>query len=333
MGFEGDDNKKGTRRQKLQQGWLLMVIIQEGSALEDLQIPFKSSVLRSIGDGEATEFWHDHWIGSDRLCNSFSRLYRLDLVKNASIKDRVLLVNGRLEHRWEWSRTPSGITASELHSLITLLASFSFNGNCRDRWTWNLASNGILTTKRLAALIDEKLLGIYVSPHCFIQNNLVPKKFGIFVWRLLHKRIPVRVELDKRGMDLHSVRCPLCDGDVESVDHTFISCNLARDLWVRVGKWWNLGSPSFNNLGELLKDVGSLSMSSSGRLILQATFWVCAFLIWKNRNNKVFQGKCWSTPVALNEVQIKSFEWISSCVKDKKFDWLTWISNPSVLLS
>ncbi|XP_071697620.1 uncharacterized protein [Rutidosis leptorrhynchoides] len=124
--------------------------------------------------------------------------------------------------------------------------------------------------------------------HQHLRNKLIPKKVEIFVWRLLHKKLPVRIELDKRGLDLHSVRCPLCDDDVESVAHIFTSCKHACDIWGRVAKWWNLSNFTFNSIGDVLKAVGFSSISHSGKSTLQATFWVSAYVIWKNRNNMVF---------------------------------------------
>lgn len=47
-------------------------------------------------------------------------------------------------------------------------------------------------------------------------NNLIPK-INIYV-------IPVRVELDKKGIQLHTILCPWCDEVCESVDHSLILC-------------------------------------------------------------------------------------------------------------
>ncbi|XP_071708924.1 uncharacterized protein [Rutidosis leptorrhynchoides] len=196
-----------------------------------------------------------------------------------------------------------------------------------------MAPDGLFKVKILTSKIDEKILAANSSQHKTLRNNLVPKKIEIFVWRALRKRLPVRIELDKIGIDLHSVRCPLCDEDVESVDHSLISCKLAIEVWDRVFRWWKMGTFGSYTLVDVLNDKGSQSMTSLGKKICQAIKWVCAYLVWSNRNNKVFKDKCWNAPVALNEIQAKYFEWISNRVKRKKVEWHVWLSNPRVYLN
>ncbi|GJS86409.1 RNA-directed DNA polymerase, eukaryota [Tanacetum coccineum] len=42
--------------------------------------------------------------------------------------------------------------------------------------------------------------------------------------------VPTRVNLDKRGIDLDSVRCPLCNDDIETKDHVFALCSIAKEV-------------------------------------------------------------------------------------------------------
>ncbi|XP_071708273.1 uncharacterized protein [Rutidosis leptorrhynchoides] len=163
-------------------------------------------------------------------------------------------------------------------------------------------------------------------------NNLVPTKMGVFIWRARKKRLPVRTELDKRGIDLHSVRCPLCDGDIETVDHILFSCKKVDDVWNKVKNWWGFGSTSYGNIEDLLQGNMRQPCSNAGKLVWQAVVWTNAYQIWKNRNQMVFKNKGWTTPMALSEIQIKSFEWIAKRIKGKQIDWHNWFHCPSTFL-
>ncbi|XP_071686803.1 uncharacterized protein [Rutidosis leptorrhynchoides] len=148
------------------------------------------------------------------------------------------------------------------------------------------------------------------------------------MWRVLNRKIPVRTELDKRGIDLDSVRCPSCDDDIESIDHVMFFCRSSLDVWERVYKWWNLGGVSNLSLSEAFRGNCIRPLSRSGKLIWQALEWTCAYLIWRNRNLKVFSNKSWNSSSTLMDIQLKSYEWIASRYSKEKIEWLDWLTNP-----
>ncbi|XP_071692793.1 uncharacterized protein [Rutidosis leptorrhynchoides] len=262
----------------------------------------------------------------------FNRLYRLETVKNAKDCSRLVSNGSGFSFSAEWARQPTGRGAIELTSLTDLLDGLILNDR-DDTWVWNLDDGKIFTVKKLSDLCDEKTLRIGSNNSRTLRNNLVPKKIEVFVWRLMKKRLLVRIELDKRVIDLHSVRCPICDDDIETTDHIVLFCAFAQDIWNRVFRWWGLGSFSNLSFNEILKGNAGVNMSSFGRKLWQAIEWVCVYYIWKNRNNHTFRGSSWSASVTLNEIQVKSFEWISLHSKGEKFEWLTWLSNPFLYLN
>ena len=59
-------------------------------------------------------------------------------------------------------------------------------------------------------------------------------------WRLGKDRLPTRCNLDARGINLDSTRCPLCDQAIEDLQHLFVECPIAKDLWSMVKTWWGM---------------------------------------------------------------------------------------------
>ncbi|GKF38517.1 RNA-directed DNA polymerase, eukaryota, reverse transcriptase zinc-binding domain protein [Tanacetum coccineum] len=112
----------------------------------------------------------------------------------------------------------------------------------RDKWRWMLGEDGEFTVKELIRLVEEKILHVESGGQETVWNNLVPKKVNIFVWRALKGRLSVRVELDRRGIDLDSVLCPSCNNIVETCAHCLITCDLAMSVWEKVFNWWKMGS-------------------------------------------------------------------------------------------
>ncbi|GKF26677.1 RNA-directed DNA polymerase, eukaryota, reverse transcriptase zinc-binding domain protein, partial [Tanacetum coccineum] len=74
-------------------------------------------------------------------------------------------------------------------------------------------------------------------------NNMIPIKVNIFLWRLSLNKLPSRMNLDRKGIEVDSLLCPICHEDVETDNHTFFNCDLAKDLWALLARWWELDIP------------------------------------------------------------------------------------------
>ncbi|XP_071687838.1 uncharacterized protein [Rutidosis leptorrhynchoides] len=177
-----------------------------------------------------------------------------------------------------------------------------------------------------------KLDSIIIPRSCVgngtIQNNLIPQKIGIFTWRFLKGRIAVKTELEKRGIVLDSLLCPMCNNVTESIVHAIFSCKTAHDVWVGIFKWWKINLPSDITLDELLGGTGYGNFSSIQAKIWQAIMWTTRYIIWKNRNQKVFNNDSWIAQKIICEVQVKTFEWIGNRSKRIHKDWHQWLYDP-----
>ncbi|GJZ35962.1 reverse transcriptase domain, reverse transcriptase zinc-binding domain protein [Tanacetum coccineum] len=152
----------------------------------------------------------DGWIGRMLLVIKFPRLCHLDRCKEARVIDRGEWSEGVWRWEMDWEREPRGRACGDLAVLMDLLHSVNRTCDCRDSWQWNRAEDGKFKVKDLSHMVDDLSLQVIGSSQEMVWNKLVPKKVNIFIWRALNGRIPVRVELDKRGVDLDSVLCPCC---------------------------------------------------------------------------------------------------------------------------
>ncbi|XP_071731923.1 uncharacterized protein [Rutidosis leptorrhynchoides] len=162
--------------------------------------------------------------------------------------------NCNLSFMWDWSRIPNGRTETELQQMCNILSSFVFLDGPHDKWTCNLQTDGSFSVSFMTKLINKKLLSSNNNSLPTDRLHMLPQKIGVLIWRVKQNRIPVRVELDKRGIDLDSVRCPIYDDGLETVEHIFIHCSFARNLWSRVFRWWNLSRQPYAHVGEGIID-------------------------------------------------------------------------------
>ncbi|GKB75813.1 reverse transcriptase domain, reverse transcriptase zinc-binding domain protein [Tanacetum coccineum] len=135
---------------------------------------------------------------------------------------------------------------------------------------WTLGGDREFAVKELARVIEENVLRVENGGHETLWNNLVPKKVNVFVWRALRGRIPVRVELDKRDMDLDSVLCPCCNEIVESCAHSLVTCDLAMSVWIKVFNWWKVGGVNSFTIEEVFSHGGGVNVPISLSRVWQA---------------------------------------------------------------
>ncbi|GJS09365.1 zinc knuckle CX2CX4HX4C containing protein [Tanacetum coccineum] len=79
---------------------------------------------------------------------------------------------------------------------------------------------------------------------------VVPIKVNIMAWRVLLDNLPTRFNLSSRGLEIPSLSCPLCNVSVESTSHIFFSYSLARQLWNKVFRWWDIDALDFLSYDE-----------------------------------------------------------------------------------
>lgn len=165
----------------------------------------------------------------------------------------------------------------------------------------------------------------------YYWNSFLPGKVNINNWRLFYGRLPTRVNLNARGIDLHSSRCPVCNEDQETETHLFVGCSIAKDLWSFVFNWWNLQPVGIEDLLNLYKSV---VLSDDKRKLFDAVIKAGVWFLWIFRNHMVFNTKKPRKNLIADNVRLHSFVWISSrALKLVNLNWLEWICYPYSVLT
>ncbi|GJV47498.1 RNA-directed DNA polymerase, eukaryota, reverse transcriptase zinc-binding domain protein [Tanacetum coccineum] len=260
-----------------------------------------SSLQRRVNNGISTKFWYDTWVGSSSLKQQFPRLFRLALNKDASVRD--CWNNG-----WHivWSRNVSyGNTANLLDNFLNLLKNSTLNDS-DDAWVW-YSGNSSFTVKDARGKIDDVYLPDDGSETRW--NRFVPKKVNVFIWRALRDRFPTRWNLSRRGVEIASITCPICDNGIETSYHTLWVCSLATSLWIRVFKWLDFNPPVIPNLRGLFTWIEELHISSNKKAITEVVCSVVLWALWNFRNDMIFGDTHPKCSILYDKVVDFSFRW------------------------
>ncbi|GJV02489.1 RNA-directed DNA polymerase, eukaryota, reverse transcriptase zinc-binding domain protein [Tanacetum coccineum] len=271
---------------------------------------------RSIGNGESTKFWDDIWHSDKLLKGQFQRIYMLDTDRESTVANRASISNWHAVLR----RCPrGGAELSQLEALQDILKDVVLSDQ-HDTWIWSLDGADGFSVASVRQLVDSHIL--VVDQFATRWNRCVPIKINVFMWRLLLNKLPSRVNLDRRGIDVGSILCPICQDDVESVYHLFFSCEMAKDLWDLLAKWWELDIPVCANISEWYSWLDSLHASSKVRLFLEGVGGTLLWSIWSFRNRLVFSSSPPKKALLWDSIVSHSFLWISSRNHKLNFSWL-----------
>ena len=147
-----------------------------------------------------------------------------------------------------------------------------------DRWIWSLENSGDFTVASIRKIIDEKHLQTGFTKTRWIRY--VPVKLNVLAWKIKTDVIPNRVNISRRGIDIQSLACPICDGGTESSEHLFFRCELSRQIGRKIASWWNVCYADAQSYEEWLTWMVSLRLAVKTKTLLEGVFYVMWWNIW-----------------------------------------------------
>ncbi|GKA08064.1 RNA-directed DNA polymerase, eukaryota, partial [Tanacetum coccineum] len=268
-------------------------------------IDLHSFVIKKIGNGVHTHFWEETWKGDAAFKTLFPRIYALDLFKDISVAEKMAHPSISFSFR----RDPRlGSELVQMASLQSHLEGIVLS-NMLDRWIWSLSGDGEFSVSSVRNLIDDKTLGTVGSKTQWCK--FVPIKVNILSWRVKLNNLPTRLNLSRRGMELHSIFCPLCNMAVESTNHLFFASPMMKNLYKVITRWWDVKVLEVSTYEEWWSWPNSLRLSFKIKMVLQGVF-ITWWLAWKFRNQIIFGPNNMSKGRLFDDIVALSISWCSS---------------------
>ncbi|GJV23279.1 RNA-directed DNA polymerase, eukaryota, reverse transcriptase zinc-binding domain protein [Tanacetum coccineum] len=178
----------------------------------------------------------------------------------------------------------------DLEALINFISNTSLSSNEPDKWSWTRDTSGNFKVKVLVKSIQEVAMSDSIISNNYRWNSWIPRKVNICVWRASLNRLPTRSNLSHRGITLPFSMCPLCDVDLEIIEHCCINYPRVLMVWRKVWTWWNINLPhvfpSFS-VSEIAAGLVRISGCSRINKILHGVLCCTIWAIWKWRNRIV----------------------------------------------
>jgi hypothetical protein len=135
---------------------------------------------------------------------------------------------------------------------------------------------------------------------------------------------------------IHQTEATLCAagrGQVEMADHLFISCLSFVSLWQQVRHWIGFAGADNNNVDDQL--VQFIHMTGGGkakRSFLQLIWLLCTWVLWNERNNRLFNNVITDVPMLLDKIKSLSLVWLMAKKAMFVYGTQRWWSSPLTCL-
>nr|GEZ47386.1 RNA-directed DNA polymerase, eukaryota [Tanacetum cinerariifolium] len=157
---------------------------------------------KKIGTGEKTLFWEDIGLGDMAFKDLYKRLYALETRKSITVAKKL----GHPSMSHSFRHQPRRGVEPELFNLLCSNVDAFVLPNMVDRWSWSLEGSSEFTVKSSRILINDQFL-----PKADVHTRwikVIPIKVNVLAWKVYLDKMPTRLNLSLRGVDIHLITCP-----------------------------------------------------------------------------------------------------------------------------
>ena len=275
---------------------------------KEVGLLFKASFFLKVGNGERIRFLHDHWCGDEPLKNTFSDLFSIARDKDVAIANIMSFVSGDLHWDLSFIRSVHDWELESLTSFLDLIYATSLSGMREDLLCWESLFNHKFVVKRYNCSLSPH--SPIMFPWKLIWKVKVPPRIAFFSWTSALGKVLTIDNLRKRGLIIQEWCC-IYKRSREDVDHLFLHCSVAMELWSLVfglfGVQWVM--PRF------VMDLFCSWMGNRGRhssiLIWKMIPHCLVWCIWRERNSCHFEDSERSIPELKMFFFHTLFDWVA----------------------
>ncbi|GKC28085.1 RNA-directed DNA polymerase, eukaryota, reverse transcriptase zinc-binding domain protein [Tanacetum coccineum] len=267
-GIHGEDRKIG-KHVRSHHPSLWLDIVKEVQHIQWQGTDLMGFIHRKMGNGVDIQFWEDKWRGNNTFQSDFPRI-----------------------------APRAGAEELQYIQLVKIMEGITLFGS-KDRWRWSLEGCGKFIVASVRNLLDANSLPMVSSKTRWIKA--VPIKVNIHAWKVKLDILPTRLNISKRGMDIESILCPLCEKNMESSSHIFFTCPISREIFHKVLLLWEIDVVMVSSYDEWLKWLLSIRLHSKHKELFEGVCYVLWWYIWNFRNKSIFGSACPSKALIFEE--------------------------------
>ena len=291
---------------------------------KSVQGPYGKSVWKSIrkgwptfaanvnfrkGNGAHVKFWQHQWCGEILLRLRFPKLFPIASNPEASVKDMARFDGTSFHWNANFTRLVQDWELESVADFMDVIYSVIPTQEAIDIICWKLTSQKVFSVNSYYKHISSPTYRSY--PWKNVWKTLAPSKVNFFIWTPSLGKVLTIDNLRKRQLVLLDWCC-MCKEDGESIDHLFLHCNAANELWQLVfsmfGIWWAMPYHVVDLLACWTGHTCKTSSAAIWGVIPHCIMWV----IWRERNDRSFEDIEHSPQELKQRFLNVLFEWVNA---------------------
>ena len=118
-------------------------------------------------------------------------------------------------------------------------------------------------------------------------------------------------------------------GGLETAAHLFLYCDTFSSLWTHVYHWLCISLVSPGNIRQHCIQFTSMAgLPRFTHTFLKIIWFTSVWMLWKERNNRVFQNTISNPSILIEQVKLNSFLWLKSKQMTFSYSYHDWWKNP-----
>jgi len=121
---------------------------------------------------------------------------------------------------------------------------------------------------------------------------------------------------------------------LETARHLFLECDTSNILWSYVWNWLGLSSvPPCELRDHHLQFSYMTGLPRCTQSFFKGIWFACVWIIWKDRNNRIFKNVASHPYVLTEKVKLNSFLWVKANHPSFTYCYYDWWKHPLLCMS
>lgn len=133
-----------------------------------------------------------------------------------------------------------------------------------------------------------------------VWSNYGAPKWKFIFFLALHRRLLTKVRLTKWER-VESDTCPLCDQDLETIDHLFFVCPYISAIWMKLLAWQGINRHTMTWQNDVYSAIANVRGKNNAQ-IYHMTLAGSVYYYRQERNHRVLQGKSQNAEVIKKKI-------------------------------